>query len=270
MLNVGKRPRFPTARRRKQILRQIKKLVGVVRRHAKRHRDLLQDCWAETDWTRPQAQQVIERIDGILEQLPCAVKQAHERIIGQRLVPNQEKILSLYEREVHVLVRGKAGAEVEFGNTLVLGESPDGLIVNWKLYREQSPSDAGLVRPSVERVKEALGAQAIKTLVGDRGLDSERNAQWLDSEGIGNALCPRDPAVLTEKMGQEEFRQLQQRRGQTEGRIGIFKNCFLGRPLRAKGFENRETSVAWAVLTHNLWVLARREQASRAQQREAA
>lgn len=213
---------------------------------------------------------MIGRIDEILEQLPRAIKQAHERIIGERLVPSPEKILSLNEPDVHVLVRGKSGAEVEFGNTLVLGESPDGLIVDWKLYQEQAPSDAGLVRPSVERVKAALGTEAIKTVVGDRGLDSARNAQWLEGEGIGNALCPRDPVVLSQKMGEERFRRLQQRRGQTEGRIGIFKNCFLGRPLKAKGFGNRETSVAWAVLTHNLWVLARREQVRNAQQREAA
>jgi hypothetical protein len=255
---------------RKKILRQMKKLVGVVRRHAHRHRDLLASGWAETDWTRAQAQQVIERLDGILAQLPAAVKQAHERIIGERLVDNAEKILSLYEADVHVLVRGKAGAEVEFGNTLVLGEAPSGLIVDWKLYQDQAPADAALVRPSVERVQQARAGQAVKVLVGDRGLDSQRNAQWLESEEIGNAICPRDPVVLTAKLGEEEFRRLQKRRGQTEGRISIFKNNFLGRPLRAKGFGHREASVAWGVLTHNLWVLARQEQASQADRREAA
>ncbi|MDE3067450.1 MAG: hypothetical protein KGJ60_07850 [Verrucomicrobiota bacterium] len=40
----------------------------------------------------------------------------------------------------------------------------------------------------------------------------------------------------------------------------IFKNGFLGRPLRAKGFEHREAAVGWQVLTHNLWVPARLEQ----------
>ena len=44
------------------------------------------------------------------------------------------------------------------------------------------------------------------------------------------------------------------------GRIAIFKNGFLGRPLRAKGFAHREMAVAWQVMTHNLWVLARLEQ----------
>jgi hypothetical protein len=61
-------------------------------------------------------------------------------------------------------------------------------------------------------------------------------------------------------MGEEHFARLQRRRSQTEGRIGIFKNSFVGRPLRAKGFEPPEVPISWQVLTHNLWVLARLEQ----------
>ena len=45
-------------------------------------------------------------------------------------------------------------------------------------------------------------------------------------------------------------------RGQTEARIAIFKNAFLGAPLLAKGYENQGWLVAWNVFTHNLWLLA--------------
>lgn len=61
-------------------------------------------------WTRPQAEQVLARIDGVLAPLPQAVQQDHERIIGERPVANADKLLSLYERDLHVIVRGKAGA----------------------------------------------------------------------------------------------------------------------------------------------------------------
>ncbi|HRY46612.1 MAG TPA: hypothetical protein P5186_01075 [Candidatus Paceibacterota bacterium] len=54
-----------------------------------------------------------------------------------------------------------------------------------------------------------------------------------------------------------EFVRWQRRRAQTEGRIGILKNQFLGRSRRAKGIEHRELAVSWAGLAHNLWVLAR-------------
>jgi IS5 family transposase len=72
--------------------------------------------WEQTEWTEKQAQVVIRRIDNVLKKLPAAIEQAHERIIGGRRVANSEKVLSLYEEDAHVLVRGKAGAEVEFGN----------------------------------------------------------------------------------------------------------------------------------------------------------
>ena len=55
----------------------------------------------------------------------------------------------------------------------------------------------------------------------------------------------------------ELFKVTIRRRAQTEGRVAVLKNLFLGGTPRAKGFENRQLQVAWAVLSHNLWVLAR-------------
>jgi hypothetical protein len=55
--------------------------------------------------------------------LPKVIEQAHERIIGGRQVKNKDKILSAHEPDIDVIVRGKAGAQVEFGNELFLAES---------------------------------------------------------------------------------------------------------------------------------------------------
>jgi hypothetical protein len=38
--------------------------------------------------------------------------------------------------------------------------------------------------------------------------------------------------------------------------VAIFKNGLLGKPMRSKGFLNRERDTGWAVLAHNLWVIA--------------
>jgi Transposase domain (DUF772) len=240
---------------RKRLLREMKRLVGVVRGHAQRYRTLLDENWQATDWTRRQAEQVLKRIDSVLEALPAAVRQAHERIIGERLVANDEKLLSLFEPDIHVIVRGKAGEEVEFGNLLVLGEQSDGLIMDWELFKEEVPADVRLVRPSVERVESGLKV-AIKSLVTDRGFDNKTNVKWLEGRGTFAGLCPRDPRALREAMKDEHFAQAQRRRAQTEARVAIFKNEFLGRPMRSEGFENRALQVAWGVLTHDLWVLA--------------
>jgi hypothetical protein len=257
MAQAGKQADSKKARKR--VLRQMKALTRVVQKHARRHRDLLDQHWQETDWTRKQAEQVLGAIDGVLEQLPQAVKQAHERIIGERAVKSADKILSLYEPDLHVIVRGKAGAEVEFGNTLLLVEQAQGLVVDWHLYEESAPADSRQLPGSLDRLEARLGARVITGLGGDRGFDSAANRELLRGKDIFNGLCPRGVAELKRRRHGARFGQMQRRRSQTEGRIGILKNDFLGQPLRAKGYQNRAMGVVWSVLAHNLWVLARLE-----------
>lgn len=116
-----------------------------------------------------QAQQIINRMDTILERLPYAVKQAHQRIIGERQVANEEKILNLYEEHAAAYVRGKTGAEVESGSQLLLAEAESGLITDWELVCGNPEHDTVLLKRSLER----NGSRRVKTVVGDRGLDGK-------------------------------------------------------------------------------------------------
>jgi hypothetical protein len=185
------------------------------------------------------------------------VRQAHERIIGERQVPNKEKILSLYEDDAAVYVRGKAGAEVEFGRQLLLAENESGVIVDWELVCGPVRADTKMLSRSLERVKQGGGGAVPGKVCGDRGFDSKANRALLERAGIYNAICPKAPSELQQRMQEPEFVELQQRRSQTEARMSIFKNGFLGSPVMSKGSENQKREVAWSVLTHNLWVLAR-------------
>lgn len=250
----GRRP--DGKQRRKRTLRQMKALEKKIAGHARAHRDLLARHRAETALSAKQAQAILRRIDQVLPQLPAAVRQAHERIIGERPVPRAEKILSLYEPDVAVLKRGKAGADVEFGNKLWLGETRTGLIVDFALLPE-AEADAALVLPAVERLRGPMKI-ALRQVWGDRGLFSQKNEQALARGGIRSGLCPRDPAEL-QKRRQEDaaFRAGRRRRRGTEARIAILKHAFVGSPCRAKGLPARRLAVNWAVLAHNLWVLAR-------------
>lgn len=247
---------------RKKIFRKMKKLTKTVENHARNYHQLLESRWQKTDWSELETQEVLERLQNVLDQLPQAVHQAHERLIGDRRVANKDKILSLYEPDAHVLLRGKAGAEVEFGNGLYLAEQADGLIVDWKFIKEQPPGDNTLVRDSIKRITKTYGSP--KSYTGDRGFDSPANRTDLETSDIVNAICPRSVPQLKERLEDDYFCQLQKRRGGTEARIGIFKNAYLGKPLRNKGFENRKTRIEWCILAHNLWKLARMA----AQQRE--
>lgn len=253
------RRKADSKRLRKKVFRSMKQAINTVKQHAIRHRDLLEKGWKETDWSEAQAAQVIGRIDHVVDQLPKAIKQAHERIIGSRKVKNSDKILSLYESEVDVIVRGKASAEVEFGNSLLLAEQEQGLIVDWKLHQQGAPNDSNQVQECVKRVESSQGKGVVKAVVGDRQFESKANKKWLETQGIYNALCPRSVEELKNKSKSSKFQEMQRRRAQTEARIAILKNGFLGNPLKRKGFKNRERQVGWSVLSHNLWILARLE-----------
>jgi hypothetical protein len=242
---------------RNRLFRKMKRVSQVVQSHASRYRNLLDDCWAETDLTRKEAEVILRRVDNVIEQLPEARKQAHERIIGGRKVPNDEKILSLYDGEIHVISRGKAGATVEFGNSLFLAETRDGLILDHELRRDFSPGDSKWLAERYPEMKKKSGNR-LKGVVTDRGFESKANRRLLEEENAFNGLCPRDPKELAERIqSDEKFATGIRRRAQTEGRVAILKNVFLDGTPRAKGFENRELQVAWAVLAHNLWVVAR-------------
>jgi len=244
-------------RERKRVLRAIKRLSKLVEEHGQRYRDALDKHWSQSDLTRKEAEVILRRMDNVLGQLPQARRQAHERIIGGRKVANGEKILSLYESDLHVIVRGKAGADVEFGNSLFLAENTDGFILDHELKREISEGDAKWLQERYAGMKEKSGDR-LCGVVADRGFESKASRRMLDEEGLFNGICPRDPRELARRMREDElFRATLRRRAQTEARVAVLKNVFLGGTPRAKGFENRQLQVAWAVLSHNLWVLAR-------------
>ena len=244
---------------RKKVLRKMKKLLLRIRDHARRHRDLLEARQEDTRYSTAQAARILARIDEKLELLPQVIEQAHERIIGARKVDNADKILSAHEPDIDVIVRGKAGSQVEFGNELFLAESWGGLIVDYQLYEREAPSEGEKMRESVERIEAMDLPGKLSHVVTDRGFDGKNHEAFLAERGIGSMICPKDPARLQQRLDEEPlFGQMQTRRGGTEARMAVFKNHTGSRVWRAKGFEHRARAVGWSVLSHNLQWIARR------------
>jgi len=250
---------------RKSVLRDMKKLSARIAKHARNHLKILATRADETDLKEGQVRQIAYRIQSILDQLPAAIKQAHERIIGGRKIPNEKKILSLYDPDVQVLKRGKSGAEIEFGNNLWLGETREGLIIDYLLEKEKT-SDPKQIKPALERLKNQQNLP-LKNAWGDRGIHSAANEKLLESHGLRSGLCPRNVSELSERLEHEPgMREGLKRRAGTEARVSIIIRDFMGKEPRARGFKHRQMMVGWAVLSHNLWVLARLETKSEAEE----
>ncbi len=243
-------------KRRKNLFRELKSLLRVCEAHGYRYLNVLHRDWNKSDLSERQAEQISKRLITILEQVDLIIHQAHERIIGERQVHNKDKILSLHQSHAKVYKRGKAGADVEFGLQLFIAENRDGLIVNWGLHNEAPRHDSKFVRPCLEHL-EKMGLKP-DLFSGDRGFWSKRNSAYLNNQEVTNHICPKGHASLSREAKTDEFKVSANRRSQTEARIGILKNNFLGGHLNTKGFTQQKIQVGWAILTHNLWLVAKR------------
>ncbi len=252
------------AKARKKILRKMKRFLKRVGGHALKHRNLLDARFAQTRFSRALADQVIRRIDEQLDLLPKVIEQAHQRIIGGRLVKNHKKILSVYETDIAVIVRGKAGAQTEFGNELFMAESPGGMVIDYMLYGKTAPWEGDKLIESlpvrctqtgVQRQQSLKRQQGLKWAVADRGFDGAATRKALKKAGLSSHICPKSPSKLKARLKEPDFCRWQTRRGGAEARIAIVKNHGCGRVWRAKGLKHRRVAVGWSVLAHNLaWI----------------
>jgi len=237
---------------RKNVLRRMKKVCRIVESHGRRYRNLLLSDRQKTDLTEKEAAQIMSRMDQVLEQLPAAVDQAHRRIIRGEKLKAEEKILSFYDDTAAAIVRGKADAEIEFGNELLIAEQRDGFITDWQLY-EAKVADQTKLRDFMETLPPERNLTAI---AADRGFDGGHSRKLLADKDIYNAICPKSPAELEKRNCEEQFQTLQHRRSQTEGRIASVKK-FIGPYLPCRDFAAKQRHTGWGILSHNLHLLAK-------------
>jgi len=241
---------------RKKTYTKMRNLSQKVRTHGCSYIRELEERWEEeSDLSEGEKNVIVKRIQGMVDILPEAIDQADTRIRRGELVDNKDKLLSVYHHDINIIKRGKAGGNYEFGNPLFIAEQADGLILDWKLYRTDV-KEVNATPECINRITEEYGFD-IRSVTGDRGCQSAKNDKFLDGKDIFSGLCPRSPLEMVAKLQDPKFQKLQKRRAQTEGRIGIIKNDFLSGSLYEREFDDKEVTVAWAVLTHNLWKLAR-------------
>ena len=268
------RRRKDSKRQRKTILRKMKKFAQRMAKHARTHLHLIEAHREEkTTLSRKQVEHIAGRINNVLDQLPQAIKQAHERIIGERRVPNESKILSIYEPAVKVIKRGKSGAEVEYGNQLLIGENRDGIITHYELF-DDVQSDSKRLLSAVDKTEQTLG-KTLELICGDKGFSDAKVQAKLTKHrpNLKEHISPKSPHLSRQKEKDSDFLCSQKRRAQTEARIAIVTNIYQrGRSL-SKGIESQRQELHWVMLAHNLRTLARmrlREQQQRRAHKKAA
>ncbi len=109
--------------------------------------------------------------------------------------------------------------------------------MDYELRFRASPGNACWLMCGFQRI-ETLRGERVFGVAADYSLGSMANQRFLQEKDIFNGLCPRDSRVLWEQTGDDEiFGSRRKRSGQSEARIGVFKNAFLRRSQHATRFK---------------------------------
>lgn len=199
--------------------------------------------------------QEIDHFCGLADRV---ITQTRRRVLAGEQVPVTEKVFSLFEPHTDLIMRGKTTKPVEFGHKVLLAESRQGLITDYRVL-DGNPVDAEQVGPSLMQHQRTFG-RAPALYAADRGFSSPATVEALTAAGVGTECVPQRGGHKTaERTAHEQsraFKRGQRFRAGIEGRISVLMR---GRGLRRcllEGRERFEMFVGAVVLANNLLRIA--------------
>ena len=195
------------------------------------------------------------------ERLPTVDKiidQAERRIFKGEQVPASEKVYSLFEPHVELIVRGKAGKDIEFGHKILFAQTGEKFIHHYRVFPERV-EDAPLLVPALDAHKWTFGAFP-GIVATDKGFyESMKQIAKLEKSIKTVSICKKGRRTDEEfeRESTEEFKSGQRFRAGSEGSISVLKRVFNLGKCFFKGFKNYAASVGCAVFCHNLVLLTR-------------
>jgi transposase, IS5 family len=187
------------------------------------------------------------------------VRQARERVLKETRVPNAEKIFSIFEPHTELLIRGKAGKDVEFGHMVEVQQIEGGLITNYTVH-EQRPVEPSLLEKAITRHREVFG-HAPKECATDKGFYSPQAVAKAAELGVEKVCVPKKGRRNDEEETREKsrwFKLAQAFRAGIEGTISVLKRVFGWWRCLREGWNHFQSWAGTGVLAHNLVLLARR------------
>ena len=218
-------------------------------RHSVRKGDPLQAAAAEA---------LAEEIEHYRALGARGIDQARRRVLQGEKLTNDEKLFSIFEPHTELLIRGKAGKEVEFGHMIQIEQVRQKFITNYGVF-EKKPVEPRLLDPALQSHRKLFGEDP-EELTADKGYDGGQEMRRRLREKIGTvsiAKKGRRTAEETEIEREPAFRHLQRFRAGVEGTISFLKRVLRLARCFNRGWEHFVSTVGATVFSHNLLVLAR-------------
>ncbi len=178
---------------------------------------------------------------------------ARRREFDGEVVPNSDKVFSIFEPHTELIKRGRRGKPIEFGHKILLSQSQEKFITDY-VVMEENRSDSELLPVVIERHADIFGAKP-EVIAGDKGFCPDAKTLEQLQQEVDYLAVPR----RTRDFGDEMMGVWQQWRAGIEGSISCLKRVFRLARCHFRGFKNFASAVGSAIFSHNLTVLARIE-----------
>lgn len=240
--------------KKKSVQRRIKTTYGKMVEQVERVLGVARKMYPVAPWDSS----VRWELEHFIPLIERVVDQAIRRLFEGEKVPASEKIYSLFEEHTELLIRGKAGKEIEFGHMVLIGQTKEKYITQYEVMPERI-ADKDWV-DTVLAAHKGLFGKPPKVFTADKGFyESMKKIAELEKEIETVSICKkgRRNQVEEEREHTEAFQAAQRFRAGVEGTISVLKRVFKLLRCLFKGFKNYASSVGCAVFSHNLVLLAR-------------
>lgn len=149
---------------------------------------------------------------------------ARRRVMQGESVPNSHKLLSLFEPDTELLIRGKAGQPIQYGHKVLVIEDGLGFLCHYKVV-PLGTDDRDVLLPEVTSLQQRLQGR-IQRASFDRGFHSPDNQTRL-AELITHPCLPKPGVKQSAEQTRQasiEFRQARQKHSGIESAIGALQS----------------------------------------------
>jgi len=183
------------------------------------------------------------------------IDQTRRRIVDKETVPATEKLFSIFEEHMDIIIKGSR--DIQYGHKLNLSTGKSGMILV-VVIEDGNPADSERLLPMINRHIKNYG-NAPRQLAVDGGYASLKNLEDAKATGIEDVAFHKKCGLKVEDMVRSTwvYRQLRNFRAGVEAGISCLKRAYGLSRCTWKGLEHFKSYVWSSVVSHNLALLAR-------------
>lgn len=172
--------------------------------------------------------------------------------IAGGLVPNEQKLFSIYEQHTDIIVKGSR--EIKFGHKVNVGTGKSNLILVCEVLKG-NPADSTLYQNTMDKLIDSYGIVP-RDSATDGGYASKANAEYAQTKGVSNIVFNKIVGSLKNIVSSKNMEtRLKKWRSGIEANISNLVRGFNLTRCNWKGLEHFESKVLWSVIAYNIRVM---------------